>query len=144
VALEPLAGGAASTLFAVGLIGAAILAASILPCPPPTRCANTQAWKQPSMIPSRTRRRVTFGSVTLAGVLAVLLPNVPLVTILVATQVLNAVLLVPILVAMIGIARDRDLMGRFTIGLPSTAAYSITTAVVVLCVAALAVASLAG
>ena len=31
VALEPLAGGAASTLFAVGLIGAAFLAASVLP-----------------------------------------------------------------------------------------------------------------
>jgi hypothetical protein len=43
---------------------------------------------------------------------------------------------------MIGIARDRDLMGRFTIGRLSTAAYSITTAVVVLCVAALAVTSL--
>jgi hypothetical protein len=54
------------------------------------------------------------------------------------------VLLVPILVAMIGIARDRDLMGHFTIGWPSTVAYAVTTAVVVLCVAALAVTSLTG
>ena len=50
------------------------------------------------------------------GALAVLIPNVPLVTILVATQVLNAVLLVPLLFAMVGIGRDRDLMGRFRIG----------------------------
>ena len=63
-------------------------------------------------------------------------------TILVATQVLNAVLLVPLLFAMIGIGRDRDLMGRFTISRASTFAYGITTAVVVLCVAALAVTSL--
>lgn len=59
-----------------------------------------------------------------------------------ATQVLNAVLLVPLLFAMIGIARDRDLMGRFAIGRASTIAYFMTTAVVVLCVAALAITSL--
>ena len=43
---------------------------------------------------------------------------------------------------MYGIARDRDLMGRFTIGWASTVAYGVTTAVVLLCVAALAVAAL--
>lgn len=62
----------------------------------------------------------------------------------VADVVLNAVLLVPLLFAMIGIGRDRDLMGRFTIGRASTIAYLITTAVVVLCVAALAVTALMG
>ena len=87
---------------------------------------------------------LTFGIVTLVGALTVLIPNIPLVTILVATQVLNAVLLVPLLFAMIGIGRDRDLMGRFTIGRSSTIAYVITTAVVVLCVAALAVTSITG
>ena len=66
---------------------------------------------------------LTFGIVTLVGALTVLIPNIPLVTILVATQVLNAVLLVPLLFAMIGIGRDRDLMGRFTIGRASTIAY---------------------
>ena len=71
-----------------------------------------------------------------------LIPNIPLVTILVATQVLNAVLLVPLLFAMIGVGRDRDLMGRFAIGRSGTIAYSLTTAVVVVCVAALAVTAL--
>ena len=60
-----------------------------------------------------------------------LIPNAPLVTILVATQVLNAVLLVPLLIVMVGIGRDRDLMGRFTIGLGATIAYWTTTVVVV-------------
>ena len=87
---------------------------------------------------------LTFAIVTLLGALAVLIPNIPLVTILVASQVLNAVLLVPLLFAMIGLARDRDLMGRFTIGRAGTIAYGITTAVVLLCVAALAVTSLTG
>lgn len=52
---------------------------------------------------------------------------------------LNAVLFVPLLFAMIGIGRDRDLMGRFAIGRAGTIAYSLTTDVVVVCVAALAV-----
>lgn len=145
VALEPLAGGAASTLFAVGLIGAALLAASILPLSTAysvCEYAGVEAAVDDSFANAKTFY-ATFGSVTVVGALTVLIPNVPLVTILVATQVLNAVLLVPILVAMIGIARDRDLMGRFRIGWPSTAAYGITTAVVVLCVAALAALSLA-
>ncbi|CAN5791455.1 Nramp family divalent metal transporter [soil metagenome] len=145
-ALEPLAGEAASTLFGVGLIGAAFLAASVLPLSTAysvCEYAGIEAAVDDSFTEARTFY-LTFGSVTLVGALAVLIPNTPLVTILVATQVLNAVLLVPILFAMIGIARDRDLMGRFTIGWQSTVAYCVTTAVVVACVAALAVTSLSG
>ncbi len=142
-ALEPLAGGAASTMFAVGLIGAALLAASVLPLSTAysvCEFAGTEAAVDDSFAEAKTFY-LTFGAVTVLGALAVLIPTVPLVTILVATQVLNAVLLVPILFAMIGISRDRDLMGRFTIGRWSFIAYCITTAVVVVCVAALAVTS---
>ena len=51
---------------------------------------------------------ITFGLVTLLGSLIVMIPNAPLVTILVATQVLNAVLLIPLLFVMIGIGRDEE------------------------------------
>lgn len=146
VALEPLAGGAAATLFAVGLIGAAFLAASILPLSTAYSVCEYAGVEAAIDDPYREARTfyLTFGIVTLLGALAVLIPNVPLVTILVASQVLNAVLLVPLLFAMIGIGRDRDLMGRFTIGRASTTVYGITTAVVVLCVAALGVTLLTG
>ena len=146
VALQPLAGTAASTLFAVGLIGAAFLAASILPLSTAYSVCEYAGIEAAVDDPYSEARPfyLTFGIVTLVGALTVLIPNIPLVTILVATQVLNAVLLVPLLFAMIGIGRDRDLMGRFTIGRVSTFAYCITTAVVVTCVAALAVTSLMG
>lgn len=146
VALQPLAGDAASTLFAVGLIGAAFLAASILPLSTAysvCEYAGVEAAVNDSFTEARTFY-LTFGSVTVIGALAVLVPSVPLVTMLVATQVLNAILLVPLLFAMVGIARDRDLMGSFTIGRSSTAAYIVTTAVVVLCVAALIITSVSG
>ena len=146
VALEPLAGGAASTLFAVGLIGAAFLAASVLPLSTAysvCEYAGVEAAVDDFFSEARLFY-VTFGFVTLLGALVVLIPNAPLVTILVATQVLNAVLLVPLLIVMVGIGRDRDLMGRFTISRAATVAYAITTIVVVLCVAALAITSVTG
>ncbi|MET0474523.1 MAG: divalent metal cation transporter [Mycobacterium sp.] len=146
VALEPLAGAAASTLFGVGLIGAALLAASVLPLSTAysvCEYAGIEAAVDDSFDEAKPFY-LTFGSVTLVGALVVLIPGAPLVTILVTTQVLNAILLVPILFAMIGIARDRDLMGRFTIGMPGTVAYCMTTAVVLSCVAMLAITSVVG
>ncbi|MDX1890780.1 divalent metal cation transporter [Mycolicibacterium sp. 050158] len=146
VALQPLAGDAASTLFAVGLLGAALLAASVLPLSTAysvCEYVGVEAAVDDSFDEARPFY-LTFGGVTLVGAGAVLLPGAPLVTILVATQVLNAVLLIPILLAMIGIARDRDLMGSFAVGRAGTVAYGVTTAVVLACVAALAVTSLTG
>jgi Mn2+/Fe2+ NRAMP family transporter len=146
VALEPLAGGAASTLFAVGLIGAAFLAGSLLPLSTAysvCEYAGVEAAVDGRF--SETRLFcVTFGLVTVGGAIAVLIPNAPLVTILVATQVLNAVLLVPLLIVMVNIGRDRDLISRFTIRLRGTIAHWTTTAVVVGCVAALAITAVTG
>ena len=78
------------------------------------------------------------------GAFIVLTPNAPLVAILVGTQVLNAVLLIPLLFAMVGIGRDRDLMGRFAIGRNWSVVYAVTTAVVVLCVLTLGVTTILG
>ena len=146
VALQPLAGDAASTLFAVGLIGAAVLAASILPLSTAYSVCEYAGLEAALDDPYREAKTfyVTFGLVTLLGSLIVMIPNAPLVTILVATQVLNAVLLIPLLFVMIGIARDEDLMGRFRIRTVGTVAYSLTTAVVLACVAALGIVSTMG
>jgi Mn2+/Fe2+ NRAMP family transporter len=140
VALQPLAGDAASTLFAVGLIGAALLAASILPLSTAYSVCEYAGYEAALNDPYREAKTfyVTFGVVTLLGAAVVMLPGAPLVTILVATQVLNAVLLIPLLFVMIGVGRDPALMGEFTLSTAGTIAYALTTAVVLACVAALA------
>jgi hypothetical protein len=69
----------------------------------------------------------------------VLTPDAPLVTILVGPPVLNAVLLVPLRVALIGLSRDRDLMGTFVSSRRAVAVYGLTTAVVVTCVVTLGI-----
>lgn len=141
LALQPLAGELASTLFGIGLIGAAVLAASILPLSTAYSVCEYAGAEAALNDPFRAARTfyVTFGLVTVLGAVVVMLPGAPLVTILVATQVLNAVLLVPLLVAIIGIARDADLMGEFRLGSRATVAYGATAAVVLVCVVALTV-----
>ena len=146
VALEPLAGDVASTLFAIGLIGAAFLAASILPLSTAYSVCEYAGVEAAVDDPYREAKTfyLTYGIVTMIGAFIVLTPNAPLVAILVGTQVLNAVLLIPLLFAMVGIGRDRDLMGRFAIGRNWSVVYAVTTAVVVLCVLTLGVTTILG
>ena len=146
VALEPLAGEAASRLFAIGLIGASILAASILPLSTAYSVCEYAGVEAAIDDPYRDARTfyLTYAIITMIGTALVLSPNAPLVPILVGTQVLNAVLLVPLLFAMIGIGRDRDLMGRFAIGRAGLTLYAGTTIVVVVCVVTLGLTTLLG
>lgn len=144
LALQPLAGEAAAALFAVGLIGAALLAASILPLSTAysvCEYAGAEAALDDTWEDAKTFY-VTYGAVISLGAGAVLLPGTPLVAVLVTTQILNAVLLVPLLIVMVGIGRDEDLMGEFAIGRLATCCYGLATSVVVACVAALAFSSL--
>ena len=146
VALQPLAGDAAATLFAVGLIGAAFLAASVLPLSTAYSVCEYAGFEAALDDPYREARTfyLTYGIITLIGASIVLAPDAPLVTILVGTQVLNAVLLVPLLIAMVGLGRDRQLMGDFAAGRAGTLVYALTTAVVVVCVLTLGVTTVLG
>jgi len=87
---------------------------------------------------------MTYGVITLIGTVIVLTPNAPLVTILVGTQVLNAVLLIPLMIAMVGLGRDRELMGSFASSRRGTLLYAVTTAAVIVCVIILGVTSALG
>jgi Mn2+/Fe2+ NRAMP family transporter len=55
--------------------------------------------------------------------------------------VLNALLLLPLLIFMFIIARDRSLMGEFTAGRSESAIYLVTMALIAICVGALLILS---
>src|SRR6476469_8222948 len=77
IALQPLAGEAAATLFAVGLIGAALLAASILPLSTAysvCEYAGVEAAVDDPYSQAKTFY-LTYGLVTVLGALVVLIPN---------------------------------------------------------------------
>lgn len=143
-ALEPLAGDLAGTLFGLGLVGAALLAASILPLS--TAYSVTEYLGAEAALDDRFSDApvfyVTYGVVTLVAAAVILVPGAPLVTILVTTQVLNAVLLVPLLVFMVRVGRDSELMGPHRITNAGFVVHVVTIVLVVVCVGALAAATM--
>src|SRR5439155_11478793 len=91
-ALQPLAGSFASTLFGVGLLGAALLAAAILPLS--TAYSVSEALGREARVEASIREEpVFYGTYALVvgvGALVVLVPGAPLVPILFITQAINA------------------------------------------------------
>jgi len=145
VALEPLAGGLASTLFGVGLVGAALLAASILPLS--TAYSACEAVGVEASLDDRPREAPafysTYGVVTVVAVAIVLFPGAALVPILFLSQVLNAILLLPLMVLILGAARDRSLMGELVIGRGTSIVAALCIGLVALCIVTLGILTIA-
>ena len=138
-ALEPLAGHLASTLFAVGLLGAGLLAAAILPLS--TAYSVSEAVGVPNALDRRPREAPVFygvyAFVVATAAILVLIPRAPLVPILYLSQALNAVLLIPLLVLIIGLSTNRRIMGEHAVGAKHGLVLWAITAVITACVAAL-------
>jgi Mn2+/Fe2+ NRAMP family transporter len=137
-ALEPLAGSLASALFAVGLVGAALLAAAVLPLS--TAYSVSEAFDRPAAVGDSAKEaplfHATYALVVTVAAGLVLIPHAPLVPILFLSQALNAVLLLVILPFMRAMGRDPAVMGPYALG----RAGSLTTAAVIAIIAASVVA----
>lgn len=144
LALEPLAGSHARALFAIGLIGAAILATAVLPLS--TAYSLTEYTGHEGALDDGFRGApvfyTTYLTIQAAAATIVLLPGISLIPLLVLTQVLNAVLLLPLLVFMYALGRDAELMGEHRIRAGAAAGYLVTIVAVGGCVVALLVLSL--
>ena len=143
-ALAPLAGRFASLLFGVGLVGAALLAAAVLPLS--TAYSVCEFTGHEGALDDGFRGAPVFYStfvlVTGAAAAVVLVPGMPLVPVLVLSQVLNAVLLLPLLVAMLHLSRDAEVMAEHRVGRVAAASYLVTIGFVSVCVSALLVLTL--
>ena len=118
VALEPLAGGLASTLFGVGLLAAGTLAAAVVALS--SGYSMAEAVGTEAKVDEGLRQAPlfygTFLVMTAIAALLVALPVIPLLPILFLSQVLNAILLVPILIALARIGGDERAMGDLKVG----------------------------
>lgn len=143
VALQPLAGGLASTLFAVGLVGAGLLAAAILPLS--TSYSVSESFGREGNVSGNLKSEPIFFATYIAMIVVasviVLIPGAPLVQILFLSQALNAIMLLPFLALIVHLARDAALMGELRIGPASAWAARVTTVLIGLTVVALAVVS---
>jgi Mn2+/Fe2+ NRAMP family transporter len=118
-ALAPFAGRYAEVLFAVGLLGASLLAAAILPVTAAYVIAETFGFEKG--IRHRPSEAPVFVGVITAliaiGALVALIPGIPVIGLLVAVQVVNGFLLPVTLVFVWRLAANRGLMGRYANGL---------------------------
>ncbi len=136
-ALAPFLGIFASRAFAVGLLGAAFLASGVLPLS--TSYSLSEAFGFERGV-GRTWNEAPFfwGLFTvliLIGVVIAMLPNLPVIQILLNLYLLNGLLLPIILFAILYLVNQKRLMGSYTNGL----AYNVVSYTLAIVVSGLAV-----
>jgi Mn2+/Fe2+ NRAMP family transporter len=142
LALQPVAGAYAQVLFALGLLGASLLAAGVLPLT--TTYVVTEALGVERGVARSWREAPVFLGLFTAllglGAVVALLPGLPLIPVLLAVQVLNGLLLPIELFAILKLANDRELMGeQANRGAYSLLAWAIAVVVSLLSLALIAV-----
>ena len=115
-ALAPVVGEFAELLFAFGLFGASVLAATVLPLTTSYAVCESFGWE------SGVSRKFgeapvfmgLFTALIVIGALVVLIPGLPLVGAILASANLNGVLLPIVLVFMLRLVNNPRIMGRYT------------------------------
>jgi Mn2+/Fe2+ NRAMP family transporter len=137
LALGPLAGAYASTLFALGLLNASLFSAAILPLSTAYTTCEAFGWEA-SLSRNLKEAPIFFGIYTaliVLGAATILLPIKSLVQAMMLSQTLNGVLLPVILVVMLRLINDKRLMGRFVNGrVFNVLAYTTVVALIILTV----------
>ena len=117
-ALKPFAGRFAEELFGVGLLGASLLAAAILPVTAAYVIAETFGFEKG--MKHRPREAPVFVAVITVliaiGTLVAIIPGIPVIKLLVAVQVVNGILLPVTLFFVWRLASNRELMGEYANG----------------------------
>jgi Mn2+/Fe2+ NRAMP family transporter len=117
-ALRPLAGRYAETLFGIGLLGASMLAAGVLPLATAYSISEALGFEKGV---SRSFREApiflgTFTFLIAVGAAIAIVPNLPLIRVLLVTQVINGLLLPIVLFAVLRLVNNREVMGRHVNG----------------------------
>lgn len=129
LALQPLAGRYCTILFAIGLANASLFAASILPLSTAYSVCEGMGWEAGvDKTPREAPHFISlYGGLILIGAGVILIPRVPLISIMVISQVLNGVLLPFILIFMLLIINKKEIMGRYT----NSTIYNIISLIVI-------------
>lgn len=115
MALAPLAGASARYLFTTGLLGASLLAASVLPLSTSYAICEAFGWERG--LDRRSREAPFFYGlyvgIIVLSVIVVLVPGIPLFPIMLFSQSLNAILLPVLLVLVLKLVNNRRVMGEW-------------------------------
>jgi len=113
--LRPLAGDFAARLFAIGLLNACLMAAAVLPLSTAYAVCEAFGWERSVNRPFREAPAFfgLFAALIAIGAAAVLIPGVPLLTLLFLPNVVAGILLPLILFLMLKLVNDRRIMGSW-------------------------------
>jgi Mn2+/Fe2+ NRAMP family transporter len=116
VALAPLGGRYAAMLFAIGLANASLFSASILPLATAYYVCEGMGWESGVDKNFKTAPQFMwlYTGLIVVGALIILIPNAPLIPIMLLSQVVNGVMLPFVLIFMLLLINRKDLMGEFT------------------------------
>jgi NRAMP (natural resistance-associated macrophage protein)-like metal ion transporter len=133
-ALEPFAGPYAEKLFAIGLFGASMLAAGVLPLATAYSISEALGFEKGV---SRSFREApiflgVFTFLIAVGAAIAVIPGLPLIRVLLVTQVINGLLLPIILFAILKLVNDRDLMGAHVNSRPYNLGAWLTAVIITL------------
>ena len=136
-ALRPLAGPYAAGLFALGLLNASLFSVAIIPLSTAYAVCEAFGWEAGL---DRSPREAPvfvglFTAMIVTSAVVIVLPGIPLIPVMLFSQVLNGALLPLVLVFLILLTGDREIMGRYRNGRGfSAAAWVLVAALIVLSV----------
>ncbi|MFH1034999.1 MAG: Nramp family divalent metal transporter [Pseudomonadota bacterium] len=113
IALKPLAGRYAADLFAFGLLNASLFAASILPLSTAYTVCEAFGWESSvdRKFEEAPQFYILYSLMVVGRAVTVMLPGMPLITIMYLSQVLNGLVLPVILFFMLKLINDPRIMG---------------------------------
>jgi Mn2+/Fe2+ NRAMP family transporter len=116
--LAPIAGQYASYLFAIGLLNAGVFAASILPMSSAYAVCEAFGWESgvDRSFSEAPKFYIIYTLFIFGGAAFILIPKIPLVTVMLISQTINGVFLPIVVTCMLLIINDRETMGNYVNG----------------------------
>ena len=116
MALKPMAGMLSSMVFAFGLFIASVFSATILPIAAAFYICEAFGFEAgvDKIWIEAPEFFILYTGLILVGMLIILIPNAPLITIIIWSQVLNGIFLPVVLVCMILLINNKEIMGKYT------------------------------
>src|SRR5690349_20508867 len=138
-ALQPVAGVYAEYLFAIGLFGASMLAAAVLPLSTAYAVTESIGFERGVSFTFRDAPVFVglFTALVILGAIVAMIPGIPVVSLLLVVQVIDGVLLPIELFFIMRLINDKQIMGRYANGrlyngVAWTAVLAITLAVLLM------------
>ena len=145
-ALAPVVGHWAYILFGVGLVGASLLSAGVVPLS--TAYSVTEAFGFERGVGQRMGEAPAFfgifGGVTVIAAVTVLIPGVPLFSMILLSQEINGLILAAILIYMLILVNNPRIMGRHVNGLVTNVMAAITVALLMVLIIFLLLSAIPG